>query len=102
MPRHLTEAQVKDGSDPTESPLVSIVVATYHPPRPPQTLPARHPRQVAIAHETIVVGGSAGDGTEEWLESQPDIRYLREPQREGATKATTGASGPPRGRSSCA
>lgn len=73
--------------DPPDAPLVSIVVATYHRLDRLKRCVAGIRANVAIAHETIVVGGSAGDGTEEWLESQPDIHYLREPQREGATKA---------------
>ena len=72
---------------PAESPLVSIVIATYHRFDRLKRCLAGIRANVAIPHEMIVVGGSAGDGTEEWLESQPDIRYIREPQREGATRA---------------
>jgi len=39
-----------------------------------------------MSHETVVVGGG-GDGTEEWTAAQPDLRFIRETRREGATKA---------------
>jgi len=70
-----------------ESPLVSIVIATYHRLGSLKRCLEGVRAHVAIAHEIVVVGGSAGDGTEEWLEAQADVRFIREPQREGATKA---------------
>jgi GT2 family glycosyltransferase len=72
------------GSDP---PTVSIVIATYSRcDRLKRCLTAVR-ANVQLPHETIVVGGGAGDGTEEWLAGQDDIRFIRETQREGATKA---------------
>lgn len=68
-------------------PRVSIVIATYNRLTRLQRCIAMIRQNVRVDHETIVVGGSAGDGTEAWLESQPDIRFIRETQREGATKA---------------
>lgn len=68
-------------------PLVSIVIATYHRCEHLKRCIARVRGNVRIAYETVVVGGSAGDGTEDWLDMQPDIRFIRELTREGATKA---------------
>lgn len=68
-------------------PIVSIVIATYARCSRLQRCLAKIRQNVRIAHETIVVGGGAGDGTEEWLDAQPDIRFIRETRREGATRA---------------
>lgn len=70
-----------------DQPLVSIVIATYNRCEHLKRCIARVRGNVRIAYELVVVGGGAGDGTEEWLEAQPDIRFIRETQREGATKA---------------
>lgn len=68
-------------------PVASIVIATY----------ARLDRlkrciqgirdNVSIPHETVVVGAGAGDGTEDWVEAQGDLVFIRETRREGATRA---------------
>lgn len=68
-------------------PRVSIVIATYNRIARLQRCIGMIRQQLRIEHETIVVGGSGGDGTEAWLEAQPDIRFICESQREGATKA---------------
>jgi GT2 family glycosyltransferase len=70
-----------------ETPLVSIVIATYNRLERLKRCLDRVRAHVAIDHETIVVGGSAGDGTEEWLAAQTDVHFIREPQRAGATRA---------------
>ena len=70
-----------------ERPIVSIVIATYARCERLKRCLAAVRANVQLAHETIVVGGGAGDGTEEWLAGQNDIRFIRETQREGATKA---------------
>lgn len=68
-------------------PLVSIVIATYNRCERLKRCIARIRGNVRIPYEMVVVGGSAGDGTEEWLDLQPDVRFIRELTREGATKA---------------
>lgn len=75
------------GGPSPAAPVVSIVIATY----------ARLDRLkrciegvragVSLPHETIVVGGATDDGTAEWVTAQPDLRFIREPRREGATRA---------------
>lgn len=67
-------------------PVVSIVVATYSRLLRLQRCIDAIRQNVRVGHETIVVGGG-GDGTEEWAAAQPDIRYIREFRREGATRA---------------
>lgn len=74
-------------SQPAGSVLVSIVIATYGRCDRLQQCIAALRKNVRISYETIVVGGGAGDGTEEWAEAQPDIRFIRETHREGATRA---------------
>jgi len=69
------------------SPSVSIVIATYNRCERLKRCITELRENVRISHETIVVGDSAGDGTAEWLEQQFDIRFIRETEREGATKA---------------
>src|SRR5438876_10836865 len=71
----------------TKPPLVSIVIATYARCDRLKRCIAAIRTNVLLAHETIVVGGGAGDGTEPWLAQQPDIRFIREYRREGATRA---------------
>ncbi len=68
-------------------PRVSIVIATYRRCDRLQRCVAGIRRNVTIPHEIIVVGTGAGDGTDEWLVAQSDIRFIREYTREGATKA---------------
>lgn len=68
-------------------PLVSIVIATYNRLERLKRCIAGVRANVGISHEIIVVGGGAGDGTEDWIETQPDIQFIRETTREGATKA---------------
>lgn len=70
-----------------DTPTVSIVIATYNRCSRLQRCISRIRENVRISHETIVVGGSRGDGTEEWVAAQDDIRFIRETTREGATRA---------------
>lgn len=74
-------------SDPCEEPVVSVVIATYNRLASLKRCLAGIRDNVAVAHETIVVGAGAGDGTETWLAAQADVRFIRETRREGATKA---------------
>lgn len=69
------------------SPLVSIIVATYARCTRLQRCLNMTRQHVRLPHEIIVVGGGANDGTEEWLATQPDICFIRETRREGATRA---------------
>ncbi len=71
----------------SDRPIVSIVVATYGRCGRLQHCIESVRRNVGVSHELIVVGGGAGDGTEEWLDEQTDIHFIRETQREGATRA---------------
>lgn len=73
--------------DAQPAPTVSIVVATYNRLERLKRCLAGVRENVAIPHEVIVVGGGAGDGTEEWLDTQPEVRFIRETRREGATRA---------------
>jgi len=68
-------------------PLVSIVVPTYNRLERLKRCIAGIRANVGIDHEIIVVGGASEDGTAEWASAQPDIRFIRETQREGAVKA---------------
>ncbi len=70
-----------------DNPVVSIVIATCNRLDRLKRCIAGVRENVRIRHETIVVGGSIGDGTEEWLAGQPDIRFVLEARREGATRA---------------
>ena len=75
-------------SDSTSaSPVVSIVIATYNRLDRLQRCIAKIRENVREHHETVVVGGGAGDGTEDWLAQQRDLRFIREPRREGAARA---------------
>ncbi|GMU21812.1 MAG: hypothetical protein AMXMBFR13_19010 [Phycisphaerae bacterium] len=68
-------------------PPVSIVIATYNRLDRLRRCIGGIRDNVQIAHETIVVGGGCTDGTEDWLEAQGDIRFVRETRREGCTRA---------------
>ena len=69
------------------TPTVSIVIATYaRLDRLKQCIDAVR-ANVAISHETIVVGGASNDGTTEWAREQHDLVFIHETAREGATKA---------------
>lgn len=68
-------------------PVVSIVIATHNRLARLQRCIARVRENVALPVEIIVVGGSAPDGTAEWVQAQPDLRLIRETTREGATRA---------------
>jgi len=68
-------------------PTVSIVIATYNRRDRLQRCIARTRAHVTLSREIIVVGGASNDGTADWLEAQPDIRFIRETRREGATRA---------------
>lgn len=70
-----------------DPPLISIIIATYHRRERLERCLAKLRAHTSLPCETIVVVSPSGDGTEEWLETQPDLRLIREPQREGATKA---------------
>jgi len=74
-------------SETSEDPVVSLVIATHHRLERLKRCVAGIRANVAIDHETIVVGSGAGDGTDEWLAVQPDVRFIRETRREGATRA---------------
>ncbi len=69
------------------TPIVSIVIATYNRCDRLQRCIAGIRRNVRTDVEIIVVGGASGDGTAEWAAAQPDVRFIRETQREGACKA---------------
>ena len=69
------------------SPVVSIAIATYARLERLKRCIAGVRANVAIPHEMIVVGAGGGDGTEDWLAAQSDIRFIREFQREGACRA---------------
>ena len=71
----------------SDRPVVSIVIATYDRLSHLQRCIARMRANVSIAHETIVVAGETGDGTWDWLVAQPDLRLIREPDRQGAARA---------------
>jgi GT2 family glycosyltransferase len=75
------------GGSSERVPLVSIVIATYGRCERLKRCIAAVRTNVGTPHELIVVGGGAGDGTEQWLENQADVRFIRETRREGATKA---------------
>ena len=68
-------------------PRVSIVIATYDRCERLRGCIEAIRRNVQVDHEVIVVGGGAGDGTEQWLDAQDDVRFIRELRREGATRA---------------
>lgn len=70
-----------------DTPLVSIVIATYARRDRLERCIEGIRRNVRIRHETIVVGAGAGDGTEAFLAAQPDVRFIPETRREGATRA---------------
>lgn len=70
-----------------DRPKVSIVIATYARRAHLERCIAGIRASVNVPHETIVVGSGDGDGTEAWLESQADVRFVFEPRREGATRA---------------
>ena len=75
-------------ADPViDNPRVSIVVATYARLERLKRCVAAVRANVEPAYELIVVGGGAGDGTEEWLAPQRDVRFIRETKREGACRA---------------
>lgn len=68
-------------------PVISLVIATYGRCERLKRCIARIRENVRLTHEIVVVGGGAGDGTEAWLAAQPDIRFIPEVRREGATRA---------------
>ncbi len=86
MPINTAGSNLRKGFS-VESPVVSIVIATYNRCDRLQRCITGIRQNVRIGCEIIVVGGGNGDGTEEWLETQPDIRSIHESKREGATKA---------------
>ncbi len=73
--------------DHKPNPTVSIVIATYARLDRLQRCIDNVRRNVCISHETIVVGGAADDGTAEWAAQQPDLVFIHETRREGATRA---------------
>ncbi len=68
-------------------PTLSIVIATYHRCSRLQRCIGKIREHVTLPREVIVVGGSSGDGTEEWAAAQGDLRFLHETRREGAMRA---------------
>lgn len=70
-----------------DEPAVSIVIATYNRCDRLQRCIAHVRENVRAACELVVVGGASNDGTADWVEGQADIRFIRETQREGATRA---------------
>jgi len=70
-----------------ETPIVSIVIATYNRLERLKRCIAAIRTNVRIAHEVVVVGGAAPDGTTQWCRQQPDLVFVEETAREGATKA---------------
>ncbi len=69
------------------SPVVSIVIATYNRLERLRYCVDRIRANVSLPREIVVVGGASPDGTAEWVQAQPDIRFIREYRREGACKA---------------
>jgi GT2 family glycosyltransferase len=69
------------------APVVSLVIATHARCERLQRCIAAVRANVRLPREIIVVGGGAGDGTEEWAAGQADIRFIGETRREGATRA---------------
>jgi GT2 family glycosyltransferase len=74
-------------SEPMEMPLVSIVIATHERLDCLRNTIGRIHENVSIRFELIVVGGAGHDRTCEWVLDQPNIRFIHEQQREGATRA---------------
>ncbi|MCG8409090.1 MAG: glycosyltransferase [Phycisphaerales bacterium] len=72
---------------PPVAPKVSIAIATYGRCSRLQRCIAAIRANVTISHEIVIVGNGVGDGTESWLNTQPGIRFIRETNREGATRA---------------
>ncbi len=70
-----------------ETPIVSIVIATYNRFERLKRCIGALRSNVRVSHEIVVVGGAATDGTTEWCRNQPDIVFIQEAAREGATKA---------------
>lgn len=68
-------------------PTVSIVIATYNRLPRLQRCIAKIRASVRTPHETIIVGGGTGDGTEAWVDKQGDLQLIAETRREGATRA---------------
>jgi len=71
----------------TDTPIVSIVIATYNRLDRLKRCIAGVRTNVRIDHEMVVVGGAAPDGTTEWCRNQHDLVFIEETAREGATKA---------------
>ena len=69
------------------NPTVSLVIATYARPERLQRCLERIRTNVTLDHETLVVGGASDDTTAEWAARQPDVRFIPETRREGATRA---------------
>ena len=75
-------------ANPTlENPIVSIVIATYARFERLKRCIAAIRERVDLPYELIVVGTGAGDGTDEWMAAQSDIRFIREGTRQGACRA---------------
>lgn len=86
-PTEIAKTESRKPESSAGGPAVSIVIATYGRCERLKRCIEAVRRNVRLRCEVIVVGGGAGDGTEEWLAQQADVRFIRETRREGATRA---------------
>lgn len=69
------------------TPIVSIVVPTFNRFSRLRRCLDNIRQNVGVDCEIIIVDGGSTDGTREWLATQPGLRVILEPQREGAVRA---------------
>ena len=67
--------------------MVSVIVPTFNRVKRIKRCIDACRRNVGQPRELIIVDGGSTDGTREWLATQPDLRVILEPTREGAVKA---------------
>lgn len=83
----MTDQERRSQQEVVVTPTVSIVVATYNRLDRLRRTILMLRENVSISRELVVVGGASADGTREWLERQPDVRFLPETSRQGAVRA---------------